>query len=212
MFRNMFYLGAVDLSATTDMTSVKALVMKHGDKRKYILSHYFIPESKLELSPDTEAGANYREWAREGLLSICEGNEVSIKMVAEWFFTLWKDYGMKPYKIGYDQRFAKDFLEYCESFNFETEMILQGKYLSSAMKLTEADLGSQILQFSGNPIDKWCLKNTCCAVDNDENIQPVKVKGQTSMRIDGALTMIMCEEVLRRYRGDYMTILQNQGG
>lgn len=213
-WRGAYYLGAVDLSATTDMTSVKALLMRPDDRRKYVFSHYFIPEGKLELSPDTEAGAEYRSWARAGYITISEGNEVDIANVAAWFYQLWKAYGMKPYKIGYDQRFAKDFLDQCEVYGFDTEMILQGKYLSSAMKLTEADLGSQVLQFGGNPVDKWCLKNTCCAVDNVENIQPVKVKGQPAMRIDGAVTMIMAEEVLRRHRTEYMQIIaqHNTGG
>ena len=211
-FRGAFYLGAVDLSATTDMTSVKALFMKSGDKRKYVLSHYFIPEGKLEHSPDTEAGAEYRSWARQGYITICEGNEVDIAAVAAWYFQLWKDYKMKPYKIGYDQRFAKDFLDQCDVYGFDTEMILQGKYLSSAMKLTEADLTSRVLQFGGNPVDKWCLRNVCCAVDNVENIQPVKVKGQPAMRIDGAVTMIMAEEVLRRHRSEYITIIDKAGG
>ena len=211
-FRGAFYLGAVDLSATTDMTSVKALFMRAEDRRKYVLSHYFIPEGKLEQSPDTEAGADYRGWARQGYVTICEGNEVDIAAVAAWYYQLWKDYKMKPYKIGYDQRFAKDFLDQCDVYQFDTEMILQGKYLSSAMKLTEADLGSQVLQFGGNPVDKWCLKNVCCAVDNVENIQPVKVKGQPAMRIDGAVTMIMAEEVLRRHRSEYMQIIGHTGG
>lgn len=211
-FRGAWYLGAVDLSATTDMTSAKALFMRPADKRKYVVSMYFIPESKLTDSPDTEAGANYREWARQGYVTICEGNEVDVAGVADWYFSLWKAYGVKPYKIGYDQRFAKDFTDRCETYGFETEMILQGKYLSSAMKLTEADLASQVLQYGGNPVDKWCLRNVCCSVDNIGNIQPVKVKGQPSMRIDGAVTMIMAEEVLRRYRTDYMTIIEHTGG
>ena len=211
-FRNMFYLGAVDLSATTDMTSVKALFMRPNDKHKYIVSHYFIPESKLTDSPDTEAGADYRAWARAGHLTICEGNEVDLAQVADWFFRLYKEYNVKPYIIGYDQRFAKDFLERCETYSFDTEMILQGKYLSSAMKLTEADLASRVIQYGGHPIDKWCLRNCCFAVDNVENIQPVKAKGQPGMRIDGAVTLIMAEEVLRRHRGEYQTIIERTGG
>ena len=67
-FRGSFCLGAVDLSETTDLSNAKILLMKPNDKTKYVYSHYWIPESKLQDSNDKEAGARYEEWAREGLL------------------------------------------------------------------------------------------------------------------------------------------------
>lgn len=56
-FRDCYALAAVDLSETTDLTSVKILVMRPGDKTKYVFSHYWIPESKLIQSDDRESGA-----------------------------------------------------------------------------------------------------------------------------------------------------------
>ena len=206
-FREAYILGAVDLSATTDLTNAKALIMKPGDKTKYMLSHYWIPESKLDDSDDKQAGANYLEWAKAGWMTICEGNEIDIADVADWYLRLLKDYRLKPYKIGYDQRFARTFTDRCTEYSFETEMINQGKYLSTAMKLTEADLKSRIINYGGNPVDKWCLKNCCCEVDNYGNIQPRKAKGQPSMRIDGAVTTIMIEEIYSRYRADYRRLI-----
>ena len=206
-FRGSYILGAVDLAATTDLANAKALIMRPGDKRKYILSHYFIPESKLTDSDDKAAGASYLEWAREGLISIHDGNEIDISKVADWFYLLWKEYGLKPYRIGYDQRYAKTFIDRCEEYGFETEMLQQGRYLSNAMKLTEADLKSKIIIYNGNKIDKWCLANCCCEVDNVGNIQPVKAKGQRAARIDGAVTLIMVEETYRRHRTDFIKII-----
>lgn len=206
-FRDAVILGAVDLSATTDLTCAKALVMRPGDKTKYVLTHYWIPESKLESSSDREAGAEYAEWARDGLLTIHEGNEIDITAAADWFLNLFREYGLRPYKIGYDQRYAKAFLERCNDYGFETEMLAQGRYLSNAMKLVEADLKSRVINYGGHDIDRWCLGNCCCAVDNVGAIQPVKVPGQPSRRIDGAVTLIMLYEVFRRYRADYKTAI-----
>ena len=171
-FRGALVLGAVDLSATTDLSSAKILVMRPEDKTKYILSHYWIPESKLTDSNDKEAGAQYIEWAKAGYLTIHEGNEIDISKIADWFFEQYKHYGFRPYKIGYDQRYAKTFLDRCEEYGFETEMLAQGRALSNAMKLTEADLKSRVINYNGNPIDKWCLGNCCCKVDDVGNIQP----------------------------------------
>ena len=206
-FRGSFVLGAVDLAATTDLANAKILIMKPDDKTKYIFTQYFIPESKLEKSDDKEAGANYREWAKKGILTIHEGNEIDISQVADWFFKLCKHYGLKPYKIGYDQRYAKTFLDRCEEYGFETEMLAQGRALSNAMKFVEADLKTKKINYQNNDIDKWCLRNCCCEVDNVGNIKPVKVKGQNAKRIDGAVTLIMVYEMYRRYRSDYQTLI-----
>lgn len=201
-FRGALILGAVDLAATTDLASAKALIVRPNDKTKYILSMYFIPESKLTDSSDKEAGAKYAEWARQGMLTICEGNEIDIAGVADWYYKLYKQYKLRPYKIGYDQRYAKTFIEQCGVYGFEVEMLAQGKYLSNAMKLTEAELKSKAVNFGNNELDKWCLGNCCCQVDNYGTIQPVKNKTQKSKRIDGAVTLIMAYEMYRRYRNE----------
>lgn len=198
-FRGAYAVGSVDLSATTDLTSAKVLIHLPGDKKKYVLSHYFIPESKLEDSDDKNEGAEYTEWARAGLMTIHEGNEVNLVDVADWFFRLFKQFGIRIYTIGYDQRFAKTFLDRCEEYGFDVEMLAQGKYLSGAMKLTEADLKHRVIEYGQNPVDKWCLSNCCCRGDELGNIQPTKVPGNPHKRIDGALTFIMCEEMFRRY-------------
>ena len=206
-FRGSFLLGAVDLSATTDLSCAKALLMKRGDRTKYVLTHYWIPESKLDASDDKEAGAQYAEWAKAGFITICEGNEIEISQVADWFYRLYKDYGLRTYKIGYDQRYSKTFLDRCDEYGFETEMLAQGRNLSNAMKLTEAELKSKVVNYNSNPVDKWCLTNCCCEVDNVGNIQPVKNKSLKTMRIDGAVTLIMLYETYRRYRNDFMTLI-----
>lgn len=206
-FTDGFYLGAVDLSATTDTTNARILLKKEGDPKKYVYTQYFIPESKLQDSDDSEAGARYADWAREGLVTIHEGNEVDLSSVADWFFSLFDKYGLRPYKIGYDQRFAKTFLDRCQYYGFDCEMLGQGRALSGAMKLLEAELKSKNINYGGNAVDKWNFSNCCCAVDNYGNIKPVKPRGQHSKRIDGAVTFIMVYEMYRRYRNDYLALI-----
>ena len=204
-FRGAFVLGAVDLSATTDLSCAKILLMRPEDKRKYVYTHYWIPECKLESSDDKEAGAEYANWARQGLLTMHDGNEIDITQIADWFAQQVKAYGLRIYKIGYDERYAKTFVSRCEEYGFETERIEQGKALSNAMKLVEADFHSKLINYGENDMDKWCLKNCCCKVDEYMNIQPVKIAGQASKRIDGAVTLIMLYETFRRYRSEFMS-------
>lgn len=206
-FRGSLILGAVDLSETTDMTSAKALIMHKGNRTKYIVSHYWIPESKLESSDDKEAGAKYKEWAQKGLLTICEGNDIDLTLVADWYYMLYKRYGLRLYKCGYDVKFSKDFLRRMDEYGFECEMIYQDKKtLSSPMKVCEADLKARLVNYNENDVDRWCLKNAAMELDNAGNCQAVKQK--STMRIDGAVTLIILYEVLRRYRSEFMKALK----
>lgn len=204
-FRGALVLGAVDLSATTDLSNAKILLMKPNDKTKYVYTHYWIPESKLEASDDKSAGAKYAEWAKQGILTIHDGNEIDISKIADWFYQLYKDYTIRLYKCGYDQRYAKTFLDRMDDFGFDCEMIYQGYALSNAMKLVEADLKDQLINYNENEMDKWCLGNCALEMDNTGQIRPIKVNNQKSKRIDGAVTLIMLYETFRRYRSDFMS-------
>lgn len=208
-FRGSIALGGVDLAETTDMCSAKILLLKPNDNTKYIHQMYWIPESKLSSSDDKESGAKYEEWARQGLIRIHEGNEVDVSTVADWFLEMYMEHGIKLYKAGYDQRFAKDFLKRMDDYGFETEMIYQNRYvLSSPMRLVEADIRDQLIAYNDNPIDKWCLGNTSVQVFDTGHIMPVKIKGQAARRIDGTLSLIIVYEMLRRYKTEMMNTLR----
>lgn len=206
-FRGSFCLGAVDLSATTDLSNAKILLMKPDCKTKYVHTHYWIPESKLQDSNDKEAGAKYEEWAKKGILTIHEGNEIDLSKVADWFYSLYKNYNIKTYMTGYDQRFSKSFTDRMGEYSLEIEMILQGKVLSNAMKLVEADLKDQVINYNENEMDRWCLGNAAIEMDNLGNIMCVKVKKQASKRIDGAVTLIILYEIYRRYRNEFHKLI-----
>ena len=202
-FRGAAVLGAVDLSETTDMTSAKAMITPKGERTKYIHSHYWIPESKLANADDRKAGAKYKEWAAAGLLTICEGNDIDLTLVADWYYRLYKDYGLRLFKCGYDVKFSRDFLRRMDEYGFECEMVIQNKItLSNAMKLCEADLKAQYINYNENPVDAWCLGNAAIEMDNLGNCQAVKIAGQPNARIDGAVTFIIVYEMYRRYRSE----------
>lgn len=204
-FRDSFYLAAVDLSATTDLSNAKILLMKPDDKTKYVYSHYWIPESKLENSDDKEAGAKYLEWARQGILTIHDGNEIDVSQIADWFYSLLKEYNIKLFKCGYDQRYAKTFLDRMNDYGFEYEMIYQNRnVMSPPMKLVEADLKARYINYNRNEMDMWCLGNAALEMDNRGNIMCVKIDNQKSKRIDGAVTLIILYEMFRRYRNDFV--------
>lgn len=210
-FRGCICLGAVDLSETTDLTCAKILLMKPGDNTKYIHTMYFIPQSKLEDSDDWNAGARYRDWAKAGLLTITEGNDIDLSLVADWFYKLYKNYNIKLWKCGYDQRFSKDWISRMGFYSWTKEnedlvLILQNaQTLSNALKLCEADLQHQLVNYNENAMDRWCFKNAGLKIDDYS--QCLCVKTERSKRIDGAVTLIILYEMYRRYRTEYKQII-----
>lgn len=210
-FRGCVCIGAVDLSETTDLTCAKILLMKPDDSTKYIHTKYFIPEMKLENVDDRNAGAKYKEWARAGLLTITEGNDIDLSVVADWFYQLYTEYNIKLWKCGYDQRFSKDWINRMEYYGWtkagnDLVMILQNaQTLSNAMKLLEADFHHQLVNYNDNDMDKWCLKNASIKV-NDLG-QCLCVKNRPSERIDGAVTKIILYEMYRQNRTEFRQMI-----
>ena len=206
-FRGSYCLGHVDLAETTDLCCAKAILLKSESNVKYILTRYFIPQSKLDPeNDDHNAGAKYKEWAQQGYIEICEGNDIDLTVVADWFALLKKKYGITLYKCGYDQRFAKDFLRRMEEYGWskqygDVEMVLQNaQTLSNAINLTEAEFKARNINYNENPVDKWCLSNACLKVNDFR--QGILVKTENSKKIDGAVTLISLYEMYRRYRSD----------
>lgn len=210
--RGSYCLGHVDLAETTDLCCAKALIMKPNDPTKYIVTMYFIPQSKLDPeNDDHNADAKYKEWAKAGHITICEGNDIDLTVVADWFYKLKKDYGITLYKCGYDQRFAKDWLKKMEYYGWtkqyeDVEMVLQNaQTLNNAVLLVEADLKAKFINYNENPVDRWCFKNSCLKV-NDLR-QALIVKTENAKKIDGSVTLVSLYEMYRRYRSDFKKLV-----
>ena len=214
-FKGCFALGAVDLAETTDLVSAKALLMKPDDPKKYIVSHYFIPENKLIEADDKIAGAHYKEWTEDGLMTITEGADVDLAIVADWFYSLYEKYNIKLWKCGYDQRFSKDWLKRMEYYGWfktgnddssDVIMINQNaQTLTNAIKLTESDFKHKLIYYNNHAVDKWCFGNAGLKVDNNGSLI---VKMETKKRIDGAVSLAILYEMYRRYRTDFKTIVE----
>lgn len=80
--------------------------------------------------------------------------------------------------------------------------------MSPGMKSLEADLKANLVNYNQNPIDKWCLENTSCRVDNIGRIMPVKVQDMRNRRIDGSVTMIIAYAMLDRYKKEYSMMIR----
>lgn len=213
--RGAYMVCGVDLSSTTDMTAVQCVVMKPNDNTKYIVSKYFIPERKLYDSDDKTAGAKYEEWAQQGLVHICEGNEVDTDEVVNWIEYLVIDCGINLFKCGYDVRLSKSFVNAMITRldgKSTLEIIPQAsKFLSEPTKLLEADLKARIVNYNENPVNQWCFSNAQIKLDQFGRIMIIKIQEQARRRIDGAVALIIAYATLRMYKTEFEEYLKLGG-
>jgi phage terminase large subunit-like protein len=204
-FTGCFYIGGNDFMETTDLCASKLLLMKPGEKTIYFYSHYWIPEAKLILSPDD---VDYRQWERDGYLTIVEGNSVDSSVVADWQIELMREYDLKPFKSGYDNRFAKDYINRFEEYfgkDIAVNVPQDAKCLNNPMRRLEADLRDKLVNYNNCYGDFWCFKNTGIKLDTIGRIQPCKLK--TTGRIDGTAAALCCYAVFEWNKAKFLQLI-----
>jgi phage terminase large subunit-like protein len=214
-FRGKLYIGSLDFAETTDLCNSKALFVDPITMQPFTMTMYFVPETKADaileddnkLNPEKKS---YREWAKQGLVTICPGSEVDAVYVVKWFYSLYEQYRMKPLKIGYDNWHATDFKKLVKEY-FGEEVLerinMDFLSLSGPMRIVESDLKSKKLNYNNNEIDRWCLKNTSYKTNNLGMIMPVKKHGQSKNRIDGTLGFIIAYATFSRFKSELLSRL-----
>lgn len=202
--RGRVAIGAVDLSKSGDLACARALFLIKGVK--HTVSQYFIPESKLEqLSKDDLP--KYKEWIKAGRITISEGNENDFRLVTKWFADLVKGYGIRFLKVGYDKWSAVYWVKEMEDRGFDMVRVVQDwAPMSEPMKLVEADLRKNLINYNNDSLDKYCLENTAIAVNNKLEQMPVKVQDKNDRKIDGAVTMIIAYRVYIDNRSEFIRL------
>jgi phage terminase large subunit-like protein len=203
-FKGCIAVGGVDLSKTGDLTSARIIMMRLGDSCKCTIQQYFIPESKLDNLP-REDQTKFNQWVKDGLITLSPGFENDFHLVTQWFVNLWKSYGIRIYKIGYDRWSADYWAREMQDFGFDLVKISQGfGELSEPMKTLETDLKNNNLNYNNNPIDRWCLANTALAINKASEIMPIKVQDKQDKKIDGAVTLIMAYRIYLDNRAEFL--------
>lgn len=205
-FTGSFYISGNDFAETTDLCSSSILLKKPGDRTTYFHTRYWIPESKLVNAPDD---VDYREWERQGWITIVPGNAVESSMIADWHFELFKEFDMKPYRSGYDNRYAKDFVNrYDDIFGEKITVNIpqEFKVLNNPMRTLESDMRDKLVNYQNNPVCYWCFTNTGIKLDKIGRIMPAKM--DETKRIDGTASKIIAYATLEWFRSDFMSQIE----
>jgi len=217
LFRGQMYIGGFDFSETTDLTAAVALFVNPSTLEKHALTMYFIPEIKaeaiLEDNPLNPERKNYVEWARQGLVKICAGNEVDPDAVIAWFVGLLKNYNVRPLKIGFDNwhaRGIKDGLAAVFGADVLERIGMDFMSLNGAMSSLESDLTLKKINYNDNPITRWNLRNVALKLNDIGLKMPVKKYGSAKNRIDGAVALMIAYATLSRFRSDYIFLQKSR--
>lgn len=204
-----YFIGGVDLSATTDLTCATAIFGIEDEPNKlYVMQQYFMPSDLFEERMKDDR-VPYDKWREQGIIILSGDSKVDYKDITKWYLRLQLEYDIYPFKIGYDA-WSSGYLidELKNTFGPSVpEAIQQGfKSLSAPMKALGADLMSGNINYNNNGLLKWCISNTRVKADENANIKPVKGNNPRK-RIDGLASLLDAYATYERYMEEYRGLI-----
>ena len=209
-----YCIGGFDAADSVDLNAAKAICMRRGDPKMYIKQMYWIPQSVIDEYENSgnrrgRDSVPYELWRQKGLLRTTEGGRVDKRVFLDWFIELREKEDIYPMYIGYDPWHIDDSLLRAFQMEFGKKSMIpirQGTFtLSQPMKDMMPEFNEKLYVYNNNPIDKWCLINTCIKTDINGNIQPIKSFDRTQ-RIDGTLALINARVVLGDKFDEYQAL------
>lgn len=169
----------VDLSATTDITSVNLEFPLHDGRYAWI-NHCFLPEDGI-LEKERRDKVQYTAWAREGYITLTPGPTIDYEWIQSYIMEMSKKYQIQ--EIDYDPWNSTQFANNLMNEGFECVEIRQGfKTLSEPIKDVEKLILEKRLITFNNPVLRFAISNAVPSLDPAGNIKLDKSKA--SKRID----------------------------
>lgn len=169
----------VDLSATTDITSVNLEFPLHDGRYAWI-NHCFLPEDGI-LEKERRDKVPYTAWAREGYITLTPGPTIDYEWIQSYIMEMGKKYQIQ--EIDYDPWNSTQFANNLMNEGFECVEIRQGfKTLSEPIKDVEKLILEKRLITFNNPVLRFAISNAVPSLDPAGNIKLDKSKA--SKRID----------------------------
>lgn len=206
-FAGCYCVGGIDLSRTTDLTAAAIIIEKGGVN--YCFVRFFMPQKRYEVAIDEE-GVPYNIYKDKGILTISGENVVDYKDVFTWFFTLVKQYKIKPLKTGYDRYCAQYLVNDMKDAGFHMDDVYQGTNLTPILIEFEGKLKDGLIQIGDNGLLQAHFLNVAVDINmNDSRMKPVKIDRRA--HIDGAVAVFDALTVKMKYYNEIGRLLENRG-
>ena len=185
------YCG-LDLSSTTDLTSLVLVFPPEGEDEKYtVLPFFWLPEDVIDLRSRRDH-VPYAVWKKQRLFHTTEGNVVDYDYIVAFIAKLTARYKIR--EIAYDrygaEKIRRDLEELGAEHGFTVFPFGQG-YIS--MSPPSKDFYQFVMEgkirHARHPVLDWNIANVIIDEDPAGNIKPNKRK--STEKIDGAVALIM---------------------
>ncbi|WP_233146780.1 terminase large subunit [Ignatzschineria sp. F8392] len=198
--KEMQIFGGLDLSKTTDLTSLVLIGIDSvdSDHAVHVHPYFWMPNEKIEERDKTDR-APYIFWRDEGYIKTTPGATVDYDFVAYQLIEILEDHGLwfTDLKIGFDRWKIGELKKSLLALNVPESDINQCfiehgqgfKDMTPALeKLTEYILNHQ-LRHGDNPVLNMCSFNAIAVEDPAENVK--LDKRRATGRIDGVQALAM---------------------
>ena len=191
LLRDRPCVAGLDLSSTTDLTSLVLLFYPTAEDPYWrLLPYFWIPEEGL-LKREERDRVPYTQWLRERFLEVTPGRAVSKSHVLQRLVTICDFFDVR--QIAYDRWRIEDLMRMIEDDGISLpELVPFGQgYRGMGPAIDEFELrllGNQ-LRHDGNPVLTWCAGNAVTSSDPAGNRKVDKQKA--TGRIDGIVASIM---------------------
>lgn len=180
--------AGLDLSTTTDLS---ALVLEFppqpGLDKWVVLFHAWRPKDSV-IEAEKRDHVPYRDWARAGYLTLCDGDMVDFDMIKETIMDAARTFRLQI--VGVDPYLSREVSGSLQKKNINVVEIPQTMAgMSPAMKDIEKKLRGGQMEHEHNTCARNCFGNTRCAVDGNENMKPMK--NRSTGRIDITVAWII---------------------
>lgn len=211
-FKNRWCIVGVDLAESNDLCACTFLFMRPGESTKYLYSMYFVTEAKAADNQSTESPTNtekrdYREWERMGLCRVVRGNVIDDDVIAEYIYEIYREYHIRPFRVGYDEWHAKEFAKITKQHfgDVAVKIKMSHEALNTPTRTLEVDLRSRHVNYNQNEICAWCFRNTAVNHDSRGLVMPGKISGYVGNKIDGTMSKVIAYAALRECKSAFVS-------
>lgn len=191
-----FCMVSFDLSVWDDFSAVCYEIYNKETGRFHFHVEYYLPEGSLDKHPRREL---YKQWAEEGYLKLLPGTAIDYEAIVNDILA--KNGKVMIIGIGYDPYKAKTAINMLQSTGAVAVLKpMKQTYgaFTGCVETLEMMVKLKTCTFSDNPITPWCFSN--CVIDEDRIGNRKPIKAQHTLKIDGAITCLMCQEQYNSYK------------
>lgn len=190
--------GGVDLSSTSDFSSLCLMFPDHDGGPHKFLWWYWLPEVRFQQR--ARKFPIFYEWEMQGYISVVPGNVIDYEYIRQVVNEACKDYNVQV--IGCDPANAWQLIG-----NLQGDGVNIEQYSMSWMNVSEPSkqfarmLAKAEMAHGDNPVTRWMLQNVIVKTDANGNIRPHKGASSGNKNegcIDGIIAAIIAT-------GEYLT-------